>query len=230
MVPGSIGGIDWGGASVNPDMGYAFTNVANQPTMVQLSHGADGTRGAVKGNDGWRFSTGYVRFSDADGRPCIGGRQGEMVAINLATGKVAWRVPLGDLTDIYGPRAKGIGASNIGASLATRGGTVFIGATADEKFHVFDAKTGKVLWQTKMSASSNAAPITYMGKDGRQYVVIAAGGPGFAKDWTPSDDYVFHQTLVAFALPKPGEQTPDILTPYAKRVPQPGDNVGQRMP
>jgi glucose dehydrogenase len=230
MVPGSIGGIDWGGASINPDLGYAFANVANQPTMVQLTHGADGVRGAVKGNDGWRFNTGYVRFSDADGRPCIGGRQGEMVAINLATDKVAWRVPLGDLTDIYGPRAKGIGASNIGGSVATRGGVVFIAAAADDKFHAFDARTGKVLWQGKMSASSNTAPTTYMGKDGRQYVVIAAGGPGFAKDWTPSDDYVFHQTLVAFALPKPGEKTPNILAPFLKRRPQPGDNVGQRMP
>jgi quinoprotein glucose dehydrogenase len=144
MVPGAIGGIDWGGVSINPQMGYAFTNVTNMPTMVQLSHGPEDARGAVKGNNGWRFSSGYVRFSDTKGRPCSGGRQGEMVAINLATGKVVWRVPLGDLSDEYGPGAKKVGASNIGPSLATGGGLVFIGAAADDKFHVFDAKTGKV--------------------------------------------------------------------------------------
>ena len=93
MVPGAIGGIDWGGVSVNPAMGYAFTNVTNMPTMVQLTHGADTARGTVKGNNGWRFSSGYVRFSDTKGRPCAGGRQGEMVAINVNTGKsVAWNV------------------------------------------------------------------------------------------------------------------------------------------
>ena len=102
-MPGAIGGIDWGGVSIDPDLNYAFTDVTNMPTMVQLS--ANSKR-ATPGNNGWAFTSGYVRFHDADGRPCISGRQGEMVAINLNTGKVAWRVPLGDLTDEYGPRAR----------------------------------------------------------------------------------------------------------------------------
>ena len=101
---------------------------------------------------------------------------------------------------------------------------MFIGAATDGKFHAFDVKTGKLLWQAKMSASSNAGPMTYMGKDGRQYVLIAAGGPGNAKRTTPSDPYAFHQTLVAFALPRSGDKPIDIVTPYPKRLPQPGDN------
>ena len=225
MMPGAIGGIDWGGVSINHDMGYAFTNVTNMPTMVQVS---PNSKRAVPGNQGWAFTSGYVRFHDEAGRPCIDGPQGEMVAIDLNKGKVAWRVPLGDLTDEYGPRAKGLGSTTIGPSIATRGGVVFIAATTDSKFHAFDAKTGKLLWQAKMSASSNAGPMTYMGKDGRQYVLIAAGGPGNAKRTTPSDPYAFHQTMVAFALPRPGDKPIDIVTPYPKRMPQPGDaNMGQ---
>ena len=211
MMPGAIGGIDWGGVSIDPDRGYAYTNVTNMPTMVQLS--ANSKR-ATPGNNGWAFTSGYVRFHDADGRPCISGPQGELVAIDLNKGKVAWRVPLGDLTDEYGPRAKGLGATTIGPSITTRGGVVFLATTTDQKFHAYDSKTGKLLWQTKMSASSNAGPMTYMGKDGRQYVLIAAGGPGNAKRTTPSDPYAFHQTLVAFALPRPGDKPIDIVTPY----------------
>jgi quinoprotein glucose dehydrogenase len=103
---------------------------------------------------------------------------------------------------------------------------VFIGAATDDRFHAYDTVTGKLLWQTKMATSSNAGPMTYIGKDGRQYVVIAAGGPGNARRRSPTDNFVFHQTLVAFALPKLGDKEIDIVTPYPKREPQPGDNAG----
>ena len=222
MNTGAIGGIDWGGASIDLDRGYAITNVVNMPTMVQVTDGGD----AVKGNNGYRFSSGYKRFSDRDGRTCAGGRHGELVAVNLATGKIVWAVPLGALDVEYGEKAREIGATNIGPSLVTRGGVVFIGAATDERFHAYDTATGKLLWQTKMSSSSNAGPMTYIGKDGRQYVVIAAGGPGNARRRSATDNFVFHQTLVAFALPKPGEKEIDIVTPYPKRGPRPGDNPG----
>ena len=68
--------------------------------------------------------------------------------------------------------------------------------------------------------------MTYVGKDGRQYVVIAAGGPGNARRRSATDNFAFHQTLVAFALPKPGDKEIDIVTPYPKREPQPGENLG----
>ena len=222
MQPGAIGGIDWGGASVDPDLGYAITNVVNMPTMIRVTKG----EGGVKGNDGYNFSSGYVRFSDSKGRPCSGGRMGELVAVNIATGKIAWNVPLGTLEDEYGENGKKSGATNIGPSLVTRGGVVFIGAATDERFHAYDTRTGKLLWQTRMSTSSNAGPMTYVGKDGRQYVVIAAGGPGNARRRSVSENFAFHQTLVAFALPRPGDQPLDIVTPYPKRPPLPGENLG----
>jgi glucose dehydrogenase len=140
------------------------------------------------------------------------------VAVELASGKIAWRVPLGTLEDEYGAAGKETGSTNIGPSLATRSGLVFIGATADERFRAFDAKTGKTLWETKMSASGVAGPMTYVGRDGRQYVVIAAGGPGTAAYLT-NPQWGYRQLLVAFAIPRPGERTLDIVTPYPKRMP-----------
>ena len=152
------------------------------------------------------------------GRPCIDGRHGEYIAVDLTSGKIVWRVPLGTLEDEYGAAGKASGSTNIGPSISTRSGVNFIGATADERFRAFDAKTGKVLWETKMSASGVAGPMTYMGRDGRQYVVIAAGGPGTAA-YNTNPQWGYRQLLVAFAIPRPGEKVLDIVTPYPKRMP-----------
>lgn len=217
-LPGSSGAINWGGATINPDLGLAITNVTNIPVMNRLAQ--DGN--PAEGNNGWRAQGNFTRFADKFGRPCIDGRHGELIAVQLATGKIAWRVPLGTLEDEYGEAGKASGATNIGPSLATRSGLIFIGATADERFRAFDAKTGKELWQTRMSASGVAGPMTYMGKDGRQYVVIAAGGPGTAAYLT-NPQWGYRQTLVAFALPRPSDKPIDIVGPYPKRMPNPGE-------
>jgi quinoprotein glucose dehydrogenase len=222
MNTGAIGGIDWGGASIDLDRGYAITNVVNMPTMIRVTQGAS----AVKGNDEYRSSAGYTRFSDRDGRTCAGGRHGELVAVNLATGAIVWNVPLGALDVEYGDAAKAIGATNIGPSLVTRGGVVFIGAATDDRLHAYDTTTGKLLWQTKLSTSATAGPMTYIGQDGRQYVLIAVGGPGNARRRSATDDFGFHQTLVAFALPRAGDHELDLVTPYPKRERQPGENLG----
>jgi quinoprotein glucose dehydrogenase len=220
MPIGAIGGIDWGGASIDLDRGYAIANVVNLPTMITVTKTAQG----VAGNDGYRSTSGNVRFADNDGRSCNGGRQGELAAVNLATGGIAWQVPLGSLEDVYGDRAKDMGATSIGPTLATRGGIVFAAAT-DDRLHAYDTRTGKLLWQMKMAASANAGPMTYVGKDGRQYVVIAAGGPGNARRPSPREAGLFHQTLVAFALPRNGEAPLDIVTPYPRRDLRPGESL-----
>ena len=258
FLPGSSGAINWGGATINPDLGYAFTNVTNIPVMNKLvqgpptgAAGARGGGGAGRGagagagrgagagpgrgagqgepadgggagnaadNEGWRTEGNFTRFADKNGRPCIDGRHGEYIAVDLTSGKIVWRVPLGTLEDEYGAAGKASGATNIGPSISTRSGVNFIGATADERFRAFDAKTGKVLWETKMSASGVAGPMTYMGRDGRQYVVIAAGGPGTAA-YNTNPQWGYRQLLVAFAIPRPGEKVLDIVTPYPKRMP-----------
>ncbi len=193
---GAIGGMDWGGVSIDPQRGLAFANVTNMPTMITVTPTSSG----VKGNGGLHSNVGNVRFHDKGGRSCNGGKQGELVAVNRGTGQIVWRVPFGSLEDEYGPGAKDMGAAGIAPTLATRGGVIFA-VPSDDHFYAHDARTGRQLWKMKMPASSDAGPMTYMGKDGRQYVVIAAGGPGNARRPSPRENSVYRQTLIAFALP-----------------------------
>ena len=251
FLPGSSGAINWGGATVNPDTGMAFTNVTNIPVFNALrkgsgtggrggaggrgggggrgaggrgaegeegGSGAGGRGGAASDNEGWTSEGTFTRWADQVGRPCISGPHGELVGIDLATGKIGWRVPLGTLEDDYGTAGKDVGATNIGPSIATRSGLLFIGATADERFRAFDQRTGRKLWEAKMSASGVAGPMTYLARDGRQYVVIAAGGPGTAA-YRTEPQWGYRQLLVAFAIPRPGERVLDIVTPYPRRMP-----------
>lgn len=220
MSIGAIGGVDWGGASIDLDHGYAIVNVANMPTMITVTR----TEHGVPGNGDLHSASGNVRFADNGGRSCNGARQGELVAVDLASGHIAWRVPLGSLEEEYGAGARGMGATSIGPTLVTHGGLVFASAS-DGRLHAYDTASGKLLWQTKMAASANAGPMTYIGKDGRQYVVVAAGGPGNARRPSPRESFLYHQTLVAFALPRPGDKTPDIVTPYPPRALQPGERL-----
>ena len=101
---------------------------------------------------------------------------------------------------------------------------MFAGAS-DDRFHVYDTRSGKPLWETRMAASTNAGAMTYMGKDGRQYVVVAAGGPGNARRPSPRENFLYHQTLVAFALPRPGDKAVDIVGPYPKYTLKAGESM-----
>ena len=117
---------------------------------------------------------------------------GELVAVNANTGDIAWRVPLGEFAEL---EAKGIktGAPMLGGGITTAGNLVFIGATIDGIFRAFDARNGKELWREKLDAPAHSIPSTYMGKDGKQYVVVPAGGGGFLR--SPTAD-----TVIAFRL------------------------------
>jgi len=218
---GAIGGTDWGGVAIDPERGYAIANIANMPTMITVTPTAEG----VKGNGGLHSITGNVRFSDNGGRSCNGGRQGELVAVNLASGDIEWRVALGSVEDEYGPGAKDMGATTIGPTLVTRGGIVFAGAS-DDRFHVYDSRRGRLLWEMKLPASTNAGPMTYMGKDGRQYVVVAAGGPGNSRRPSQRENNLYHQTLIAFALPRAGDKPIDLVASYPPYKLKPGESMG----
>ena len=123
----------------------------------------------------WRNEGGYQRFIDPDGYPCQQPPWGELTAIN-SSGDIAWRVPLGSYREVEEQGLKHAGAANMGGSIATAGGLVFIGATTDSKFRAFDSRTGEELWATTLDATADAVPMTYQGRNGKQYVVIAAGG------------------------------------------------------
>src|SRR5688572_26895473 len=86
------------------------------------------------------------------------------------------------------------GAPNIGGTIATASGLIFVGATIDKRFRAFDADTGKPLWEVTLPASAHATPMTFLGRDQRQYVVVAAGGDGLFQSPVGTQ-------IVAFALP-----------------------------
>jgi len=140
----------------------------------------------------YRFS-GYTRFLESQRYPAIATPWGTLNAINLNTGEYAWKIPLGEYPELADQGMKNTGSENYGGPIVTAGGLIFIGATNyDKKFRIFDKSTGDLLWETTLPFSGNATPITYE-VDGKQYVVIAAGG---GKDTRSPSGGVY----VAFAL------------------------------
>jgi quinoprotein glucose dehydrogenase len=142
----------------------------------------------------YRF-TGYHKFLDPDGYPAVLPPWGTLNAINLNTGEYAWKIPLGQYPELAAKGSINTGTENYGGPIVTAGGLVFIGATNfDKKFRAFDKSTGELLWETTLPFAGNATPVTYE-VNGRQFVVIAAGG---GKDPKSSSGGVY----VAFALPR----------------------------
>lgn len=136
----------------------------------------------------------FTRWLDPNGYPAVKPPWGTLNAIDLNTGEYRWRVPLGEDPALTARGLPPTGLENYGGPLVTAGGLVFIAASRDEMFRVFDRRSGKILWQAKLPAAGYATPATYLA-NGRQYVVIACGG---GKSGTKSGD-----AYVAFALPKP---------------------------
>jgi len=142
----------------------------------------------------YRF-TGYHKFLDPNGYPAVAPPWGTLNAINLNTGEYIWRINFGEYPELAAKGLKNTGTENYGGPIVTAGGLVFIGASDfDKKFRAYDKATGDLLWETTLPFSGNATPATYA-VNGRQYVVIAAGG---GKDLKSPSGGVY----VAFALPK----------------------------
>jgi quinoprotein glucose dehydrogenase len=139
--------------------------------------------------------TGYKKFNDPDGYPAVAPPWGTLNAINLDTGEYVWKIPFGEFPALAAKGMKDTGSENYGGPIVTAGGVLFIGATVlDKKFRAYDKATGKLLWETTLPLSANATPITYK-IDGRQYVLIGAGGQ---RDPSVPSGGVY----IAFALPK----------------------------
>jgi glucose dehydrogenase len=176
IFPGWTGGTNWGGGTYDPELGYIFIGSKDLGNFNKLV--PDGHGGYVRvGPDNPPEKMGDYFWDGTKGWPCQQPPWGTLTAVNVNTGEFAWRVPLGSFEELdkLGVPKTGTPLTS-GGPIATAGGLVFIGAASDGKFRAFDERTGKELWSTDLSVNINDTPITWMGKNGKQYVAVMAGG------------------------------------------------------
>jgi quinoprotein glucose dehydrogenase len=193
--PGVIGGANWGGAAFDPESGMLFVKTSNAPAVVRIvpvDRSRPNPRASEVDADFVGDSGGSTSFTprsaDAaaaggrgNGLPLVKPPYGELVAIGLNKGEIAWRVPFGDTPSIRrNPALAGVtlparlGASGVGGVIVTKGGLLF-GAGGDTSLYAFDKKTGEELWHADLTRRASSTPMTYRAKSGRQFVVIATG-------------------------------------------------------
>ncbi len=204
MVPGNVGGMAWGGAAYDPKSRVLLIPTNNLAAEVRLIPRADFNReesAAARGRNivgDWEFARqsgtpyGMARrfLFSPNGVPCIAPPLGTLNAVDADTAQVRWSVPLGQL-----PGAPAVfGSISLGGPIATAGGLVFMAGTLDPAVRAFDVETGKELWKGTLPTSARSTPMTFQAPDGRQFVIVCAGGHGLPGG-PPLGDYV-----VAFAL------------------------------
>ena len=172
--------------------GFGLDPYSTHPLAVDFLFGIEGTGDADASVPPYAF-TGWRRWLDSEGYPAIKPPWGTLNAVDLNTGEIIWKVPLGEYAALTKRGIPITGTETYGGPISTAGGLLFIGATADEKFRAFDKDTGKVLWETKLPFGGFATPATYV-VNGRQFVVLAAGGEKV--NTKPGG------SVVAFALPE----------------------------
>jgi quinoprotein glucose dehydrogenase len=202
-VPGNVGGMNWSGYAFDPQNGLLVVNVNNLPAKVRMilqskiDDDSDNNTDTSHGEYGWQRGAPYGMFRQFIfsplGLPCVPPPWGTLAAVDLATGKIRWQVPLGEMAP---GKPVPPGSINLGGPIATASGLVFISGTWDPFIRAFDVETGKEIWKAQLPAGGHAMPMTYqMRQNGKQYVVIAAGGHAKV-DEEPQGD-----SLVAFTLP-----------------------------
>jgi glucose dehydrogenase len=204
-MPGAQGGSNWMGMTYNAPLGLLIGNVLNAGQLGKVQPaitGGLGRRGAATPNP--NATPGPQSFSKTPGPfnrywntenmwSCSPTPWGELVAVNANTGDIAWRVPLGEFEELSKKGVPPTGVPSSGGAITTAGNLVFIGATIDGYFRAFDARNGKELWKDKLPAPNQGMPATYLGKDGKQYVVVSGAGGGFFR--TPSSDELIAYTI-----------------------------------
>ena len=219
MFPGPAGGMNWGGGAFDPKHNLLVTNLAQIGMYLKLlpragvppAEDADPQRGTPMGPPGTIQGTPWAIEQHAllgpSGMPCTSPPWSTLVGVDLAAGEIRWSVPLGTIDKLTSPRLPPFkwGGPVAGGPIVTAGGITLVGSTADAKLRAFDTETGHELWSVLLPSPAHANPMTYA-VNGRQYVVVAAGGDALVSPET-IDDY-----LVAYALPDE----------YLKRQPQAG--------
>ena len=208
VVPGNVGGMAWGGIAhdrLNDLLIMPVNNLAAEVRLIPRDATETERQAGRLGGDfeyhpqlGTRY--GMVRRFLLGPRmhlPCTPPPWGTLTAVRAATGEIAWQVPLGQFPGTEKvPGLENACSIALGGPIATAGGLVFTAGTFEAAIYAFDTRTGERLWKGTLPTSARSTPMTYLGRDGRQYVVISAGGHG-TPFGPPLGDY-----LVAFALPK----------------------------
>jgi quinoprotein glucose dehydrogenase len=204
VVPGNVGGLNWSGYAFDPKRSLLVANVNNLPAKVRLiarSEFEDRKERHEKGEYTEQSGVPYGLFRNflqaPSDLPCGPPPWGQLVAVDLARGKIQWQVPLGSMQD-FGGNHPGVpeGSISLGGPIATAGGLIFIAGTIDPFIRAFDIETGHKLWQAPLPASGAALPMTYqVSPSGKQFLVIAAGGHSKVEEEVQSD------AVVAFTLP-----------------------------
>lgn len=201
IAPCNVGGLNWSGLSIDPERQVLVTNVNRLAAVIHLIPREDfgtarGQRLDVEyaSQSGTPFGMSREIFISPAGLPATEPPWGTLAAIDLSTGKLMWEVPLGIAAPELSllPDASKWGSPNLGGAITTAGGLIFVAASRDNRFRAFDIETGERLWQATLPAGGQATPMTYE-LDGKQYVVLCAGGHG--KLGTKLGDAVIAYTL-----------------------------------
>jgi quinoprotein glucose dehydrogenase len=177
IFPGQQGGPNYGGVSIDPKLGYVILNARNVAGMGRLDKSKDGDQVAYRRFSPLGSGSFYSRFWDPSNQlPCQQPPWAELMAVNAGTGDIAWRVPLGTSDEMEAKGIHNTGSFGQGGPIVTAGGLVFIAGTIDKRLRAFDSHTGKQLWETMLDSEGHTNPMTYMARNGKQYVVIVSSG------------------------------------------------------
>ncbi|MEQ8733680.1 MAG: pyrroloquinoline quinone-dependent dehydrogenase [Rhodospirillaceae bacterium] len=203
LFPSALGGGNWGGAAFDPESNTLIIKAENLASRLKIVPKGDTADEDVLRIDyltrplkGTPYAVEGEIFMSPLGIPCTPTPWGTLAAIDMSSGQMKWQIPLGQVKrfGITVPASFGWGSPNIGGPIITGSGLIFIAATMDEKIRAIDLSSGDELWQANLPYMGSSVPMTYMA-DGRQYVVIAAGGTSRVTE-------NLGDALVAFALPE----------------------------
>lgn len=207
VYPGNFGVFNWGGIAVDPERQVAFTTPTYLAFVSKLVPRGDDTTSYVQGKDaphgvlpklnenfGAPFAVSLKPFTSPLGIPCQAPPWGYVAGVDLTDGRIAWQHRNGTVRDITPlPLPFRMGVPNIGGPLVTSGGVAFLSGTLDNAVRAYDVTTGRQVWEQRLPAGGQATPMTYQGEDGRQYLLVVAGGHG-SLGTTPGDH------VIAYAL------------------------------
>jgi quinoprotein glucose dehydrogenase len=201
VFPGNFGVMDWGGMAIDPVRKIAFAHPNYMAFVDKLTKNRPEwpkreTNRGLNPNKGAPFAAYLNPFLSKLGLPCQAPPWGYVAGMDLTTGKVVWEHKNGTIRDTSPvPLPIKMGVPTLGGPIVTGGGVAFLSSTLDNYVRAYDELTGRQLWQARLPAGGQATPMTYQGADGRQYVVVVAGGHGTLG--TDQGDNV-----IAYALPK----------------------------